>query len=68
MDPDHNLAEQLRISNEITAITDTADDGLTEDQELNLIELAEDLATLVIALNGWITNSGFIPQKWSKKV
>lgn len=54
MDPNANLQEQLRLSQEIL-------DGK------HVEENAERLAELVQALNGWIKRGGFLPQDWQNR-
>lgn len=60
-----NIKQQREIAAEILAIYDLADDmgEYTEDQEIELCDLAVDLATLVEALDGWMRKGGFSP--WS---
>lgn len=61
MDPNANLAEQLQLAADILKQCDNATDatGVTQD--------AERLAELVLALNEWLTNGGFIPQTWRER-
>lgn len=57
MDPNANLAEQLRLANQIVdGDFDTMDDTT-----------AERLAELVIALDGWLSDAGFLPRAWERK-
>ena len=56
MDPDANLADQLW----------TARNMLENDSESIDTGDAVTLAELVIALDEWITNGGFIPERWNK--
>lgn len=49
MDPQANLEEQLALANAIL----TGNAGL-----------GEDLAKLVIELDGWVMSGGFIPPRW----
>lgn len=59
MDPDANLEEQLlRASKLVEAIEN--DRGIRESEVLRLAEL-------VIALDEWISNGGFLPGKWGKR-
>lgn len=53
MDPEANLEEQLRLSRRIENDEGTPDD-------------ATRLAELVLALNGWLSNGGFLPRKWGR--
>ena len=57
MDPDYNLAEQLRLAQEIIEMEKNVDDpGI----------LADNLAALVIALDEWIRKGGFLPKAWTR--
>lgn len=66
MDPNTNLAEQLRIALAIQQINDAADADqvLTNAQQALLVAHAERLADLVLALNTWIAGGGFLPRAW----
>lgn len=55
MDPNANLAEQLRLAAQI--IEADTDDRLRA-------ELADRLAELVQALNEWISRRGALPDAW----
>jgi len=57
MDPQANLMEQLQISQDIQQITDIQE----------LVNLGDRLSSLVISLNTWIQNGGFLPQDWQNK-
>ncbi len=58
MDPNVNLLEQRRLSNELlNGIVDGVATG-------KLMIKAERLAELVLALDTWITNGGFKPREW----
>ena len=63
MDPQENLMEQLRIAQDIQQFNDESEDGPEWDTD-DLIRNSEQLAGLVIALNDWILNGGFLPQDW----
>lgn len=56
MDPNANLAEQLRLARGIQAC---ADDGAPID-----VDDATRLAELVLALDEWLRNGGFRPAAW----
>jgi hypothetical protein len=58
MDPNANLAEQIRLARFLQneAYIDTR----------GALNQAERLAALVLALDEWISNSGFIPKEWQK--
>jgi hypothetical protein len=55
MDPDANLKEQLEISWEFFSEKVPFPESR---------EKAERLAELVLALDEWLTNSGFLPARW----
>ena len=59
MDPTANLREQLAISNYLVSGRHSA-----EDKEI----AGERLAELVLSLNNWIQNGGFLPKDWQDKV
>ncbi len=56
MDPSANLSEQIEIAEEVVALAD-----LDETDTQRLMELAERLAELVLALDGWRRRGGFDP-------
>jgi hypothetical protein len=56
MDPNANLAEQLRLSESIIANYD----------EYEIANAGCRLAELVVALNNWILNKGFLPDAWKE--
>lgn len=58
MDPDANLAEQLQLAKKIA---DSEETGFDHHDE------AWRLAELVLALDEWIKQGGFLPQRWVKK-
>lgn len=68
MDPNANLIEQRRVIAEIMAIRDACDDdgAFSEDQELELVDLACRLADLNEALDGWLSLGGFLPKLWDR--
>lgn len=57
MDPNETLARMLRAANEIEDTTD----------EIERSMLADELACLVMALDGWIKAGGFLPAAWVPK-
>lgn len=61
MDPNKNLEQQLELSKEI--IQDAYDplDGKRSSEK------AFQLAELVISLDAWVKNGGFLPSAWMKK-
>lgn len=68
MDPDANLAEQLRLTKEIMKIVDAiaVDGQFTKRQTAQLSRLGHELAELVEALNEWLAHGGFLPKAWGK--
>lgn len=62
MDPNANLAEQIELAGKIIRDSDTADPST-----INPVDPddANRLAELVQALDGWLTNGGFLPGRWS---
>lgn len=57
MNPNETLARMLRAAKEIEDTTD----------EIERSMLADELACLVLALNGWIKAGGFLPKAWEPK-
>jgi len=76
MDPDKCLEELLELSEKVGNFIDSyaielEDDAMTfaheHPQELSqFLADINDLCDHVSALNGWMSNGGFIPQDWSK--
>jgi hypothetical protein len=58
MDPSANIEEQLRIASRLVRQSD-------EDKPFRQVDVAR-LAELVIALDEWIVNGGFVPRRWTK--
>jgi hypothetical protein len=59
MDPNANLKEQLELAKNILEYPAQSDmDTINGD--------AERLAELVLALDEWISNGGFLPKRWQK--
>jgi hypothetical protein len=58
MDPDYNLASQLKLVKKIYSDIDKDKPIDPEDAEM--------LATLVEALDGWMSKGGFLPKRWGK--
>lgn len=54
MDPNANLKEQLELAEKL--------------QRTHAIDDCQRLAELVLALNEWIEQGGFLPESWSKAV
>jgi hypothetical protein len=59
MDPNANLAEQLRIASRMIEAADT-------DRDIRVADPAR-LAELVIALDEWIKGGGFLPAAWVRR-
>ena len=57
MDPNAALARMLEIAG-----MDDADDLSAEDAADLLVELA----TLTLGLDQWLSNKGFLPEKWER--
>jgi hypothetical protein len=64
MDPNANLKRQRELS--AFLLSDKADDLLDQEPALNLMAAATELAELVEALDGWLSNKGFLPGRWSR--
>lgn len=62
MDPNACLAEMIEISNDLIdkEKNSSADDPIAD--PVDAIRLAE----LILALDTWIVNGGFLPTDWSK--
>jgi len=58
MDPNANIAEQLRLAERILN-PDASDDEVVSD--------ALDLAELVHSLDDWICKGGALPEAWGRK-
>lgn len=56
MDPNANLKEQLELADSLICADNT-------DPDVALPKAAR-LAELVIALDGWLSNGGFLPKSW----
>lgn len=66
MDPNANLAEQLRIAHRLQEISDTEIPEGGDTLDVEAANLAFDLAELVIALDEWLRRSGFAPGAWPR--
>lgn len=61
MDPDANLKEQRILALRMTSDHDDPEsNGIDQDD-------ANRLAELVLALDEWIKNGGFLPKAWSPR-
>lgn len=66
MDPDANLAEQLRLVANIRKDDDANDDRAAPvPMPFNPSDVRR-LCELVEALDGWIANGGFLPRRWRR--
>jgi hypothetical protein len=59
MDPNANLAAQLRMARRITEGVSGRDYDIAD---------VDRLAELVLALNEWIARGGFLPAAWTGRV
>lgn len=72
MDPDANLEAALERARELIALIDTtstsADERLenTVEHGPDVVDLASELAQLVVALDEWLSKGGHLPRAWSK--
>ena len=66
MDPIANLDEQLTLSREIQALGESVPESAESQTaaELDICLKAGRLAELVLALDEWIRNGGFLPVRW----
>ena len=62
MDPDENHARQIELALKIRR-----DMGAGNVDDSVVAEAADELAELVIALNDWMGNGGFPPQKFERR-
>lgn len=63
MDPDANLEQQLELARELISKWE-------KPAGADIHEMAEqggELAELVLALDGWLQNGGFLPCRWEKR-
>ena len=61
MDPDSNLAEQIRIAE---GLVDEDEDSMSASDMASSLHAAQRLAELVLALDGWVRSGGFLPKAW----
>lgn len=65
MDPDANLQEQLNIARRIIKLQDGDEaDSPGTIEEIN--HKSGRLAELVLALDSWIRNGGYLPNRWRR--
>lgn len=69
MDPNVNLAEQLKLAGRINKCSDSIDEDTWKHRGVagrcRCVEDAERLAELVEALDGWMSKGGLKPCRWS---
>ncbi len=68
MDPNANLAEQLKLAGRLMCLWDACSEDGEHTQE-QLDDIAHDairLGELVLNLNEWIGKGGFLPQRWNR--
>lgn len=67
MDPNANLKKQLELAKSIRAIWDDSNgEGLELEQKDAIAEIADAMADLALALDGWLKSGGFLPQRWAR--
>lgn len=59
MDPNANLAEQLRLANAVLA----AESDEPGERDVRLVRLSE----LVVSLHEWLSGGGFKPDIWTHR-
>lgn len=59
MDPNANLAEQLKLTARIYAELDRSHPSVDESDVARLCELVE-------ALDEWLAGGGFLPKRWKR--
>jgi hypothetical protein len=60
MDPNQNLKQQRELAAQIIRLRDK---DAPHDQ---IADVADELAELVQALDGWLSRGGFLPSEWVK--
>jgi len=66
MDPDANIREQVELAERIQRRIDSEHQGVAGPALQGVIDDADRLAELVIALDGWVARGGFLPQRWRR--
>ena len=69
MDPDANLAEQMKLASSIIAMIDEYADeygAIPDDIKDAIVDDANRLAELVQALGGWVSRGGFLPAAYRR--
>lgn len=67
MDPNANLAEQRVLAARLLELPADESGNYTDAEQSEAYFAARRLAELVIALDGWITANGFLPDDWSQR-
>jgi hypothetical protein len=62
MDPNACLKEMLELARKGIYLADAKEDGSLDPTD------AERLCELVLALDGWVTKGGFMPQRWNRPI
>ena len=68
MDPTANLKELLDTARRTITASDLMGRSGSDVERLadEMIDSADRMAELVVALNDWIVSGGFLPKQWSK--
>lgn len=66
MDPDANLAELLELARNVEDNESDVDD-MSNDELRRIADDAQRLSELVCALDGWLRQGGFKPERWADK-
>lgn len=62
MDPNANIEELLRLAQRIRAEDNTTELKVMTENEV--LDAAERMSELVLALDEWLVKGGFMPQRW----
>ena len=65
MDPNECLNDIRALSAQILAILDKAEDPASLQDQVDIIDAAEHLATVCQSLDKWLVGGGFPPESWS---
>lgn len=60
MDPNTTLSRMVWLAGRIHAAVDSGE------PDERVAELADELATAALALDGWISRGGFLPKEWQR--
>lgn len=66
MDPNENLRRQRDLAAEIVRLNINPDYSKRA-RDARVLEAADELADLVLALDAWLTTGGFLPRAWERK-